>query len=56
MKTFAHAAAWNGHLSKSNFYAFLNIKFKNASTKPILIDFIDEAWLTLESLSHEIRS
>ncbi len=30
------------------------MKFKNASTKPIKIDFVDGAWLTLESLSHEI--
>ena len=29
---------------------------KSASTKPIRIDFIDEAWLTLVSLSHEIRN
>ena len=34
----------------------LNLWFKNASTKPIRIDFVDEAWLTLVSLSHEIRT
>ena len=39
-----------------DWYTFLNTMFKNVSTKPIRIDFVDEAWLTLESLSHEIRN
>ncbi len=37
-------------------HAILNMKFKIASTKPIRVDFVDEAWLTPESCSHEIRS
>ena len=37
-------------------HAILNMKFKIASTKPIRIDFVDEAWLTPVSCSHEVRN